>query len=145
MLRQISQECQTWMPPTLLASTINVVHNVVKKIMKSNSIFLTSLFFQYFIGLHRLGTYFNSVQDNFLWKFDFYKFFASFCAIILVHEQIPDSFLVRSQWIRFQGSFNLDSQICCPENTNVGKLSLQRFYRVFFGTETKWGLDLKKS
>ena len=24
------------------------------------------------------------------------------CTIILVHEQIPDSFLVRSQWIRFQ-------------------------------------------
>ena len=84
-----------------------------------------------------VSTLIQSKTISFLVKVRLLQVFASFCAIILVHEQIPDSFLVRSQWIRFQGSFNLDSQICCPENTNVGKLSLQRFYRVFFGTETE--------
>ena len=49
-----------------------------------------------------VSTLIQSKTISFLVKVRLLQVFASFCAIILVHEQIPDSFLVRSQWIRFQ-------------------------------------------
>ena len=55
-----------------------------------------------FLGL--LGKYFDAVAvdvKTFLLLFRLTLAILC-CAIILVHEQIPDSFLVRSQWIRFQ-------------------------------------------